>query len=748
MSRPVAAAESDGGRRLDIQGLRGLAIVPGFIYHMTDLIPGSVILIDMFFVASGFLITGRLIYLAQTRTVGGYYLEFYKFRVKRLFPASITAILITTAVAGLLYVQSRYDHIRADAVSALLFFANIRDAAQGTDYMHRTETTSPLLPFWSLSLEEQYYVVWPIVVLLVMTWAAKRQRQRSALTWASTLILVLSFAYGFWFTRAHPVAAYYDTLSRCWDFAAGSLLAVYAMRRRLSAPSNADGSLPGRAGARLATWGARLNAHASLVSWIGTGFLIAAILFTPTDHGFPVPWAAMGAIGTVLVIYAGIDQRPRNWILNNRVLVWLGDLSFAIYLVHFPVIMFASSYLADRKPMLYSFDAVATVALALLMYYFIEEPGRRGFKATRAWFRAGKHRPVVNAVAVSATVATILFAATPRTPALWAGTPADAPPIGAGVAPSERDDAAVPSSPAAPTKRPTPFRFTDPHLVSPTAAVEHALTSSLALTSWPHLSNEDRIDNLSSFLGECDAVDALHPPCVATPPGGTTPGKVALAWGDSIMLAYWPMLRDAFLARGWTLVVIARKDCEAALLPDQHTSSRDCISYQTYAKTLQHWRPSLVLMTTNAPTFLTDAHFTGSGAAMIAKATATYTDGMKAIVAMAQRAAARAVLLSPPPWTDETHQPGACVVAGSSPQNCVYAPSRAWFTLNAIDRQVADATGATYADLLPFFCVDGMCPSVMDGVVVHADNEHITPEEAALLAPSFEQYLVGKGLAP
>lgn len=732
MSTEIASTEASG-RRLDIQGLRGLAIVPGFTFHMTGHLPGAVIFIDMFFAMSGYLITGRLIHLAQARSRRGYFIEFYKFRAKRLFPASIATLAMTTVLAYVLFVPSRAGNIFVDVVAALFFYANIHFAVQGTDYMHHGQTTSPVLPFWSLSMEEQFYLVWPVIVVTVIVWSVTRSRQREVLTWVFGTVLVASFGYGYWFTATHQVAAYYDTLSRTWDFAVGALLAVYAMRGRLAhgptTPLRDRLLKPVRSVRDL------LNRHASVVSWTGGLIFIGAIFVTPTDKGFPVPWGALGVLGAALVIFAGIDQRASNRLLDNRFSAWLGDISYSIYLVHFPVMIFALSYLSANTMTLYGFDIVATLGLSLLVFYFIEEPGRRGFAATREWIRAGEHRRVVQAILVCTTAAAVLWAATPTGPAAWTYQGA------AGTACGQSQDA-NPAAPALPVGR----EFDDPFMVAPLPALTEDLRSSLALTEWPRLTNEDRIEEARDFLIPCDAVDLSEPPCIARPAGGTDPAKVAVALGDSTMLSYWPMLRDSLVPQGWTVVLAARTSC-TAVQAQSSDAFGDCSDYHAaFPALLETWQPALTFITTGERIFADLGKTAAVESEQLPRASRVYAEGLTTTIELAQAEGSQPVLLSPAPAVETEQMPGSCVVRGSTPQRCAYTPGEAWYAQNASDRQLARSTGATYADLVSFFCVDQVCPGSIGDVVVHADKDHITPESAELMAPSFEAWLQSSGV--
>lgn len=280
------------------------------------------------------------------------------------------------------------------------------------------------------------------------------------------------------------------------------------------------------------------------------------------------------------------------------------------------------------------------------------------------------------------------------------------------------------------TRPAEPKRFTDPALVTPTAEIRRALAQAGSRQSWPDISNQVHLENVMGLLRACDDVGDITPVCVIEPSDGVDPHKVALLVGDATMQAYWMMLRPIFASRGWTIVDDALSSCSAALI--RSSSSTACRQHRAaYARVLAHWKPSLVVMSDGEEALSDD----------------TYAVGLVRAVSAAQRVGSRVMLLSPPPAQPSVM---ACQQKGRSPQECAQPPYPTWFALNATQRSVARRTGATYVDLLPFFCHHLLCPSIVPGngsaIAVRGDYAHLTPEYAQFVEGSFARYLARAGI--
>lgn len=314
--RPIENTVSSAtGYRADIQGLRAIAVTLVVAYHLLPkALTGGYIGVDVFFVISGFLITGHLLSKPPTtpRLLG----QFWARRIRRLLPAAFTVILATFCLTWFLAPESRWRSVSWDGIASAFYFQNWRLAASSTDYLGAEEAASPLQHFWSLSVEEQFYVVWPILILIVLAVAARgRWKPRVLVTSAILVVTIASFGYGLYLTHVEPAAAYFVTTTRVWELGLGAVLACVGQLWR-----------PGRVLGIVAAW---------------LGVLLIAFAAATYTSGTPFPGsaAAVPTLGAVLIIWAGSTSRwSPTGVLGVRPVQWVGDASYSIYLWHWPLI--------------------------------------------------------------------------------------------------------------------------------------------------------------------------------------------------------------------------------------------------------------------------------------------------------------------------------------------------------------------------------------------------------------------------
>ena len=345
--------DTAGGFRPEIQGLRGLAVAFVVIFHIWPAaLPGGYVGVDIFFVISGFLITGLLARMALSD--GGISLVgFYTRRVRRLLPAAIVALFVTLAGTLLFVSDAWWEETAKQVMASALYVQNWRLAEQAVDYLGAEDAPSPVQHFWSLSIEEQFYIVWPLLMIAALWWARRRGYSPiQTLTAALGVVLAGSLAASVVLTRSDPTWAYFVTHTRVWELALGGLLALTLDRFQPD----------GRVRTAMAVTGI-LAAFAS------------AILFTRSTD-FPGFKALLPTFGAALIIAAGGTRIGRFRGLDTAALRYVGDRSYSIYLWHWPLIIF---YVAQRGS-IGLFDGVALiiaiVAVSDLSYRFVEQPYR------------------------------------------------------------------------------------------------------------------------------------------------------------------------------------------------------------------------------------------------------------------------------------------------------------------------------------------------------------------------------------
>ncbi len=350
------AASSQNERRRDIQGLRALAVVlviadhagaPGF--------GGGFIGVDVFFVVSGYVITQLLLREARKGARQGL-ADFYSRRIRRILPAA-TATLVVTMVAAVLLLGARMDPLLpGDVRWASLFAANFRLVSSGNNYFVPGLHPSLVTHFWSLAVEEQFYVVWPVVVYSIARLVEPRSLHR-----ALAVTLIAGVAVSAWWSihlsAGDPVAAYYSPFTRFWELGLGCLLATVASTRPIRF-----------------VWLERL------VAGLGVALLVVALIMVNSDSVYPGwrAWLPCGA--TAALIWAGVGggRTFASRLLSTRPLGYVGDISFSLYLFHFPLLELAKeapSWLSSVDWRLLAIGG--TVVCALCSYHRLENPIRR-----------------------------------------------------------------------------------------------------------------------------------------------------------------------------------------------------------------------------------------------------------------------------------------------------------------------------------------------------------------------------------
>lgn len=330
--------------------MRAVAVLLVLIYHLApDLVPGGYVGVDVFFVISGFLITS-LLYREAGKHGRISIARFYVRRVRRLLPASTVVLLVTGAVALVFLPVTRLSDAAWQLIASAAYVENLYLAQQAVDYLAADSPPSPAQHFWSLSVEEQFYLVWPLLFML-WAWAVRRWRATAKLlVGALAALLVVSLAHSVVSTSQDPAAAYFLPTTRAWELAAGGLVAVVLAHRTLS-PA----------------------ARAPLV-WAGLAAIGVSALAYDDATAFPGWTALLPVLGSAAVITAGHTRTP----LNSAPAQFFGGISYSLYLWHWPLIVFTLTWTGSAS--LGVLEVVAVAAAAVLLAWLtkvgVEDPAR------------------------------------------------------------------------------------------------------------------------------------------------------------------------------------------------------------------------------------------------------------------------------------------------------------------------------------------------------------------------------------
>ncbi|WP_214475185.1 acyltransferase family protein [Mesorhizobium sp. dw_380] len=355
--------------RPDIQGLRALAVGGVVAYHFgLAALPGGFAGVDIFFVISGWLISTHLMReIAETGRLDLW--RFYARRARRLLPAALFVILATLAAGYFILAPQEQALYSRGAMYASAYAINLWLLRWSFDYFASDALSNPFIHFWSLSVEEQFYLVWPALLLLA-AWLRPGRRMAATVIGVAGLA---SFAACLWLTSLSPAWAFYFSPLRAWEFAAGGLatLVPVAWRHQRSWLRAAQG-------------------------WLGLALIAAAYIWLSEDLPFPGWYAALPVAGTVLVLLSGAGEHndeasPIGWqtlrpaaALSLPPLQWIGALSYSLYLWHWPVIVYAQMLVPDLSASQRFGCGALALALSVLSYHLIENPGRRF-----GWLTAG-----------------------------------------------------------------------------------------------------------------------------------------------------------------------------------------------------------------------------------------------------------------------------------------------------------------------------------------------------------------------
>ena len=698
--RRVERRTSRKGFRPDIEGLRAVAVIAVVLYHAG--IPGfggGFIGVDVFFVISGFLITGLLWReVATTNTVAlG---RFYGARARRLLPAAATVGIATALVVAVVLPPLQARSVFLDGIACALYAGNYRFAMHGTDYLASDLPPSPFQHYWSLGVEEQFYLVWPVLIIGT-AWLVHRLRAGAAARatpYAVVLVLVAaaSLAAAVLWTRTSPAWAFFSLPTRAWELAAGGLVAlsIHQWRRLPLLP-------------------------ATIVGWGG----LALIVLTCTQLGPRTPYpgtaALLPVLGTALVIGAGpvTGGLGAGRVLCRPAMRAIGRVSYSWYLWHWPVLLLMPPLLGEPAGLPARLSATAVSGgLAVITLHLVENPGR--FAA--ALRRSAKASLTVAAAASAAAACACML--------LLNVVPV---PVGHGAAAPRANIVAVPPTTIAPAMSPEE------------AAVQHAFAQardavavSAGLRAVP--SNLDPplakapADKAAVFVngcvrswreigqGECATGDIASPTTVALV-------------GDSHAAMWNPAFQHLAEQRHWRLETLAKVTCP---LQDLHITSpylgreyTECKQWRAQiVNRLKAEHPRLVVLDMSRR-YGADFGFTSYDPAWI--------DTLGRTVAQLRSIGAAVLVLGPVP------DPGSSVptcLSGHVDDATACAPARPVAVDDggvSAERAATTAGGGHYADVTDLFCTADRCPVIVGNTLVFRDDNHVTTEYAQLLTPVF-----------
>lgn len=333
--------------RPDIDGLRSIAIISVVLFHaFRNNFRGGFIGVDIFFVISGFLISTIIFSSLEKNRFS--IVEFYTRRIRRIFPALIFVLVMSVILAWFVLLPDEYERIGKHLVAGVGFVSNLVFWREN-GYFDTASEAKPLLHLWSLAIEEQFYLFWPI--LLAIIW-----RQGISFLYITIGIAILSFAANIYLMSDHPVASFYLPISRFWELMMGGVLSFVFLH-----------------------YSSLIKKYRNVQSFAGFSLLFIGFSLLNQERDFPGWWALLPVFGTFFIISAGPNAWLNENLLSNKLMIGIGKISYPMYLWHWPLLSFA--YIYTNGNIGFStviFVLILTVVLSLATYFYIEKPVRFG----------------------------------------------------------------------------------------------------------------------------------------------------------------------------------------------------------------------------------------------------------------------------------------------------------------------------------------------------------------------------------
>jgi peptidoglycan/LPS O-acetylase OafA/YrhL len=672
------------GFRPDVEGLRAVAIIAVLVCHAgVPFLAGGYVGVDVFFVISGFLITKLLVGEMETR--GKVSLRgFYARRAKRLLPLSALLLAAVGVLSIVIFSPLRATEVSGGIVASALYVANWHFAAQSVDYFAQGLEPSPVLHLWSLAIEEQFYLVWP-TVMIAATWFARRRggSVRPVLRVTVVLVFAASLAYGIRYTDQTPAAAYFSTFARAWELALGAGLALLGTVK-----------MPRRA--------------AAAIGWVGLAAIVYATFAYTATTQFPGIAALIPCLGAAALIFAGssVFAKPAwapAWVLSLAPVRHIGRVSYSWYLWHWPFLVFAAAIWGPLSVA----AGLAVVAVSWVPAYashlLIEDPVRRARSLSRLPNRALVLGAACTGIAVFSGILVSDIQPTFHTAS----------------ASEVKGAAALPEQPepqqTASAVRPNPLRA--------------------------------RADRSKVFYDGClvgiEGTNSNR--CLYGDPHGK---RTVVLFGDSHAMQYFPPLEALAEEKGWRLVALTKAECTPgeveirSMVADREYSQCDEWRESALERIETGSENTIVVM--SGDTAYTAYGPDGEELSGNANADALQ-EGYEKTLRRIQAAGPKTVIIRDTP-ASSADVPSCVSEDLQHLESCAFKQPREW-TRDFDERAAAAVPHTHLIDLTAEICPSELCRAVIGNALVYRDKSHLTATFARTLMPWIATGLAEAGLS-
>ena len=669
----------------EIEGLRALAVVAVILYHGKFGASGGYVGVDVFFVISGFLITSLL--LLEREDHGRIRLaHFYARRARRLLPAATVTIVVTLLLSWWVFDSLRAKEIAKDGLFSGLFVSNVRFVANEADYFATERLASPFQHFWSLSVEEQFYIIWP-ALLLAGWWGVQHLRRR--LVVVSAVVVTASFVLSLFLISDHPSWTFFMLPTRAWELAAGGLLAVLLPLVR-----------------------GRKDRIRAIGGWLGAIAVVFVVFAYDDATRFPGIAAVPVVVGTALVVLSANSRWSPGIILSTSPMQWIGARSYSLYLWHWPLLILWERAHPDPTWGERAGVIAVSVLVSMLSYSAIENPIRHNQFFSRHDLRSLAFGG--GAVAASSAVAVLmgLSVSVPKTDFV-----APSVSVTSTIAP----EVTVPRDPLA--------EYSDIVNRQLQPLIDASAKSTLLPDNVKPALDQARDDRAVVFSNGCTAGHGAvdNPTCEFA---DLSSGTSIVLFGDSHIAHWFPAFEGAGIQNGWKITALTKLGCPPAevsvRLDDTRIHEKCNMWRQNSINRILSSDADVVVMASysyRAPGKDSQSVPLSTMATGLAKVAQQFIDAGKKVVMLTDTPVPRVDVVDC--ISSHTKQLNRC----HFPRNNVTNSSR-----TGVERDTIESVGGRYIDVLALFCTD-ICPSVIGDVIVYFDDDHVTQTYAQTLTP-------------
>jgi peptidoglycan/LPS O-acetylase OafA/YrhL len=724
--------------RPEIDGLRALAVTLVILCHLQiSGFSGGYIGVDIFFVISGFLITNLLINEYQGNLAGANsgwisFRNFYLRRIKRIVPMALTVIIAALIYAYFNYSQARFSQVRNDAIWASLFGANIHYMQESLNYFQQAQAPSLLQHYWSLAVEEQFYLIFPAFFLLVLRVKIKAKSWLVAPLVAVSLVSLASLVSAI--TTASPTQSYFSSFDRAYELGIGAILALVLALRKFNLTSTLS----------------------NLLSIAGIALIAFSVLSFDASSRFPGSSALVPTLGTALILFSEINSAQLSVVgktFARKPLVYLGKLSYSIYLWHWLVMIIVREQISGSPLLINTLIITATLLLSLIGYKLIEHPIRKlpipisftqpiaistrskaisfaasatvialVFAVATGRIDLGSTEEVITAPVIQATATPLPTATTSETPSPTASSSASAKP------------SALPTEVTSPSAQPTPTAMALSYTELLDAFKEKVSAGNM-LNSVP-VNMSPTVSQLTPLRDRqwrnCMDVAIRAITCEF---GNKAADKTAVILGDSYALAVYNTILGALDLSKWHVIALNMRECMVAdVVPFNWGEAggvrAECAPHREWTfNYLQEIKPDLVFLSdqpnhpiANGDKDSGDAH------------DQLWEEGLQRSMQTLGKLNSKIVYLGIPVSGGGTSLIYCTNAQGELKKDCFGSIS---FNRNYVVAQkyATEAEGGLFIDLMGWICDLGTCPPIIDNTPVFYDGAHFSEAFATKMAP-------------